>query len=87
MKSQCDVKIKYISDRIPYYSVSFTPNDFNEILGTIFDQRLKWPNFATNKDLGTFEQRAIKNKIKIKKIANFWSQSKISNFWSYSFSK
>lgn len=79
-KSQCDVKIKYIFDRIPYYSVSFTPNDFNEILGTIFDQRLKWPNFATNKDLGTFEQRAIKNKIKIKKLQTFDPSQKFQTF-------
>ena len=81
-KSPCDVKIKDISDRyfIPYHSVSFTPNDFNEILGTIFDQRLKRPNFATNKDLGSFEQRAIKNKEKIKKLQTFDPSQKFQTF-------
>ena len=48
-----------------------TVNDFNKLLGAIFDQRLKEAKLATNNDFNTVEQHAIRNKKKIEQLQIF----------------
>lgn len=63
--------------KVSNYDKYITANDFNKLLGAIFDQRLKEAKLATNNDFNTVEQHAIRNKKKLEQLQIF----ELSYFW------
>ena len=70
-KADYDTKIEDIEKKIPKLNKYITINDFNKFSGEIFDERLKQAKLATNNDVNTVEQCAIRNEEKIEKIEIF----------------
>ena len=66
-----DTRNEHIEKKIPNHCKYTVTNDFNKFPGIVFDERLKEAKTATNKDLGTDEQRATENEDNIEKLQNF----------------
>ena len=66
-----DTKNEYIEKKIPNHCKYTATNDFNKFSGIVFDERLKEAKTATNKDLGTDEQRATETENNIEKLQSF----------------
>ena len=55
MKTDYDTKIKEIEEQIPIY---ITTSEFNQFSGTIFDDRLKQANLASESDFADYITKA-----------------------------